>query len=140
MNTNQIPPTSSTEDSTLLGEKIKLGNDVHNEKYVVVMKIDGSAPERAGRFTPEQFIVWVQELTGRCEQLYSCYETGPSGYNLHRRLEKMGVTIHVIRPINGDEHGKNVKTDARDATQMVLCLDGYLRGNHRSFSTVRGST
>ncbi|MCC5022912.1 MAG: transposase [Candidatus Synoicihabitans palmerolidicus] len=120
-----------------MGEVIKLGIDVHIEKYVVVMKIDGSAPERAKRFTPEQFIVWVHELAGRCDQLYSCYEAGPFGFNLHRRLQEMGVTNHVIRPINWDEHGKNVKTDARDATQMVLCLDGYLRGNHRSFSTVR---
>jgi hypothetical protein len=82
----------------------------------------------------------VQEFPGRCEQLYSCYKAGPFGYNLHRRLEKMGVTNHVIRSINGDEHGKNVKTDDPDATQMVPCLDGYLRGNHRSFSTVRGPT
>jgi transposase len=137
MTTNQIPPTSSADDSTPLGEVIKLGIDVHIEKYVVVMKIDGSAPARAKRFTPEQFMVWVEKLAGRCEQLHSCYEAGPFGYSLHRRLEKMGVTNHVIRPINWDEHGKNVKTDARDATQMVLCLDGYLRGNHRSFSTVR---
>jgi len=137
MTTNQIPPTSSAEDSSTLGEVIKLGIDVHIEKYVVVMKIDGSAPQRAKRFTPEQFMVWAQELTAKCEQLHSCYEAGPFGYSLHRRLTKMGVTNHVIRPINWDEHGKNVKTDARDATQMVLCLDGYLRGNHRSFSTVR---
>ena len=54
--------------------------------------------------------------------------------SLHRRLEKLGVTNHVIRPIDWDEHSKQVKTDA---TQMVLCLDGYLRGNQRSFSTVR---
>ena len=34
------------------------GIDVHIEKYVVVMKIDGSAPERAKRFTPEAFLDW----------------------------------------------------------------------------------
>ena len=137
MTTNQILPISSTKDLSPLGEVIKLGIDVHIEKYVVVMKIDGSAPARAKRFTPEQFIVWAQELTARCNQLYSCYEAGPFGFSLHRRLQKMGIINEVIRPINWDEHGKNVKTDARDATQMVLCLDGYLRGNARSFSTVR---
>ena len=109
MTTNQIPPTSSAEDSSTLGEVIKLGIDVHIEKYVVVMKIDGSAPQRAKRFTPEQFMVWAQELTAKCEQLHSCYEAGPFGYSLHRRLTKMGVTNHVIRPINWDEHGKAKK-------------------------------
>jgi transposase len=52
----------------------------------------------------------------------------------------MGVTNYVIRPINWDEHGKRVKTDKRDAHAMVLALDGYLRGNTRSFSVVRVPT
>ena len=120
MTTNQIPPHIIHRRFNTVGEVIKLGIDVHIEKYVIVIKIDGSAPARAKRFTPEQFMVWVEKLAGRCEQLYSCYEAGPFGYSLHRPLEKMGVTNHVIRPINWDEHGKNVKTDARDATQMVL--------------------
>jgi len=137
MNTKQISPTSSTAEPNKLGGVIKLGIDVHIEKYVVVMKIDGSAPQRAKRFTPAEFIEWAQALSTQCDELHSCYEAGPFGYTLHRRLTQMGVTNHVIRPINWDEHAKNVKTDARDATQMVLCLDGYLRGNPRSFSTVR---
>jgi len=137
MNTKQISPTSSTAEPNKLGGVIKLGIDVHIEKYVVVMKIDGSAPQRAKRFTPAEFIAWAQALSTQCDELHSCYEAGPFGYTLHRRLTQMGVTNHVIRPINWDEHAKNVKTDARDATQMVLCLDGYLRGNPRSFSTVR---
>lgn len=49
----------------------------------------------------------------------------------------MGVTNYVIRPINWDERGKRVKTDGRDATQMALALDSYLRGNDRSFSVIR---
>ncbi len=120
-----------------MGGVIKLGVDVHIESYVVVMKIDGSAPRRAKRFTPEEFLGWVRGVRERCDELHSCYEAGPFGYTLHRRLAKLGISNHVIRPINWDEHGQRVKTDARDATQMVLCLDGYLRGNPRSFSTVR---
>ncbi len=95
---------------------------MHIEKYVVVMKIAGSVLARAKRFTPEPFIGWVQGLTGRCEQLHSCSEAGPFGYSRHRCLTQMGVRNHVIGPINGDEHGKNVKTDARDATQIGAML------------------
>lgn len=137
MRTNQKSPTSSVQEPTRLGEVIKLGIDVHIECYVVVMKIDGSAPQRAKRFTPEEFLEWVRTVCEGCDELHSCYEAGPFGYSLHRRLEQLGISNHVIRPINWDEHGQRVKTDARDATQMVLCLDGYLRGNPRSFSTVR---
>lgn len=130
-------PTSSTEKLTRLGETIKLGLDVHLESYVVVMKIDGSAPLRAKRLTPEAFLIWIKQLRKRCDQLHTCYEAGPFGYSLHRQLTELGVTNYVIRPISWDTHGKKVKTDGRDATQMALCLDGYLRGNDRSFSVVR---
>ena len=130
-------PTSLEKDATRLGESIKLGIDVHIEKYVVVMKIDGSAPRRPKSFTPEDFLVWAEQLGKRCSSLHTCYEAGPFGYSLHRKLEAIDAVNYVIRPINWDAHGKRVKTDGRDATQMVLCLDGYLRGNDRSFSLVR---
>ncbi len=131
-------PTSSTRTTkNALGTVIKLGIDVHASTYVVVMKIDSSAPSRAKRMKPDIFLRWIKQLSTQCEQLQSCYEAGPFGYSLHRKLKAMGVNNHVIRPINWDTHGKKVKTDARDALQMVLSLDGYLRGNDRSFSVVR---
>ena len=131
-------PTSSTNDSkNALPGVIKLGIDVHASSYVVVMKVDSSAPLRAKKMKPEKFLRWIHELRGQCEELHSCYEAGPFGYGLHRKLSAMGVNNHVIRPINWDTHGQNVKTDARDAYQMALALDGYLRGNDRSFTVVR---
>ena len=133
----KTPPTSSRKNQPRLGEVIKIGIDVHLSCYVVTMKVDGSVPSRPRRFTPEAFMAWVTETTARCAQLYSCYEAGAFGYGLHRRLVALGVTNYVIRPMSWDEHGKRVKTDGRDATQMVLCLDGFLRGNERSFSVVR---
>lgn len=126
----------SETQSSALADTIKLGVDVHLESYVVVAKVDGSAPCRARRFTPDQFIGYVLELKKQCRQLFSCYEAGCFGYALHRKLLDMGVTNYVIRPVNWNEHGKRVKTDARDAAAMALCLDGYLRGNDRSFSVV----
>lgn len=123
-----------------IGESIKLGIDVHKNSYVVVMKVDCSAPERPKRFSPEKFLAWTSDLRDRCGQLHSCYEAGPLGYGLHRKLVEMGVSNHVIRPINWDESGKGVKTDGRDATAMALCLDGWLRGNARSFSEVKVPT
>lgn len=133
--------TSSTpKTQTSLPEVIKLGIDVHASSYVVVKKADGSAPERAKRMKPDDFLRWVYQLKQQCQSLYTCYEAGPFGYGLHRKLEAMGITNYVIRPINWDTHGKNVKTDARDALQMALSLDGYLRGNDRSFSVVRVPT
>ncbi|MEM9158156.1 MAG: IS110 family transposase [Verrucomicrobiota bacterium] len=129
--------TSDKKVATRLGESIKLGVDVHIDKYVVVMKIDGSAPSRPRSFAPEDFLAWAAELRRKCAALHSCYEAGPFGYGLHRKLQALGVVNYVIRPVSWDSYGKRVKTDGRDAAQMALCLDGYLRGNDRSFSVVR---
>lgn len=133
-----LNPTSPTNDNkNTLPRVIKLGIDVHASTYVVVMKVDSSAPTRAKKMPPEKFLRWVKDLRNECEALHSCYEAGPFGYGLHRKLLALGVKNCVIRPINWDTHGQKVKTDARDAHQMVLALDGYLRGNDRSFTVVR---
>ena len=131
-------PISSSFIKNLCAQTIKLGVDAHLNNYVVVVKVDASVPMRARRFNSEgRLLAFVRELQAKCQQLYCCYEAGPFGYSLHRRLESMGVINYVIRPINWDEHSKRVKTDNRDATEMVLALDGYLRGNPRSFSVIR---
>ena len=132
--------TSSRNNEAWLGDAIKLGIDAHKSSYVVVMKIDCSAPQRPRRFSPEKFLGWVAGLVARCGAVHSCYEAGPLGYGLHRRLLGMGISNHVIRPVNWDESGRGVKTDGRDATAMALCLDGWLRGNARSFTEVKVPT
>ena len=135
---NKKAPISSSFIKNLCAETIKLGVDAHLNAYVVVIKVDSSAPMRARRFASEDlFLSFVRQLQGRCRQLYCSYEAGPFGYRLHRRLESMGVINYVIRPINWDEHGRRVKTDNRDATEIAQALDGYLRGNRRSFSVIR---
>lgn len=130
-------PMPSKKNNNLIGEVIELGVDVHADSYVIVAKVDASSPERARKMSPQQFLSWVGQVRQNCARLYCCYEAGPFGFGLHRQLLELEVTNYVIRPINWDEQGKNTKTDKRDATQMVLALDGYLRGNDRSFSVVR---
>ncbi len=119
---------------------IKLGVDVHLDRYVVVRQIDGGAPQPAQRFSPEQFLAWVKKQTELAEKVYSCYEAGPFGYSLHRKLATLGVTNYVVRPRDWDEYGQKVKTDKRDAKQLVLHLDRYLAGNRDAFCVVRVPT
>jgi len=119
---------------------IKLGIDVHLDRYVVVRQIDGGAPQPPQRFSPRQFLEWAKKQTALAQQVYSCYEAGPFGYGLHRQLKEWGITNYVIRPRDWDEYGKKVKTDKRDAQQMVLSLDRYVAGNHEAFCVVRVPT
>jgi transposase len=116
---------------------IKLGIDVHLERYVVVRQIDGATPQPAQTFTPTQFLAWAKKQTELAAQVYSCYEAGPFGYSLHRKLAALGVTNYVVRPRDWDEYGRKVKTDKRDAKELVLNLDRYLGGNRKAFCVVR---
>jgi transposase len=118
-------------------QTIKLGIDVHLDRYVVVRQIDGGAPQPGQRFSPAEFVQWAKKQTQVAHQVYSCYEAGPFGYSLHRQLSALGLTNYVVRPRDWDEYGQKVKTDQRDARELVLSLDRYVSGNTKAFCVVR---
>src|SRR5213593_2727602 len=116
---------------------IKLGIDVHLDRYVVVRILDGGTPQPPQRFGPPAFLLWVAKQIRLAEKVFTCYEAGPFGYSLHRKLEKMGAVNYVVRPRDWDEYGQKVKTDKRDAKQLALHLDRYVSGNDEAFCVVR---
>jgi transposase len=119
---------------------IKLGVDVHWREYVVVRQIDGTSPQPAQRFAPEAFVAWVAKQVQQADVVHCCYEAGPFGFVLHRRLIGLGVKNLVVRPRNWDEYGKGVKTDRRDALALVSCLDRYVAGNTEALTSIRVPT
>ena len=119
---------------------IKLGVDVHWRDYVVVRQIDGTPPQPAQRFTPDAFVAWAAKQVQQAEVVHCCYEAGPFGFVLHRRLIRLGVKNLVVRPRNWDEYGKHEKTDRRDALALVSCLDRYVAGNTEALSSIRVPT
>src|SRR6266404_5643870 len=134
-------PTQANHDVPEPKSKtIKLGIDVHLDRYVVVRILDGGTPQPPQRFGPAEFLLWVAKQITLAEKVFTCYEAGPFGYNLHRQMAKMGATNYVVRPRDWDEYGKKVKTDKRDAQQLALHLDRYVSGNHDAFCVVRVPT
>lgn len=136
MKTNKKTPTSQKQTKVKAGV-IKLGMDIHKSKYVVVMQVDGSAPQRAKSMSPEMFLMWIRQQLKQADELHSCYEAGCFGYGLHRKLVALGVSNLVVRPRNWDEYGQRVKTDNRDAAELCSNLDRYLAGNKRALTVVR---
>ncbi len=116
---------------------IKLGIDVHGQRYVVVRQIDGATPQPAQAFAPAEFLRWVAKQKELAENVYTCYEAGPFGYGLHRQLTALGITNYVVRPRDWDEYGQKVKTDKRDAKALALNLDRQVAGNEKAFCVVR---
>ena len=62
---------------------IKLGIDVHLDRYVVVRLIDGGTPQPPQRFGLMEFLLWVAKQLTLAEKAFTCYEAGPVGYGLH---------------------------------------------------------
>ena len=116
---------------------IKLGVDVLWREHVVVRQIDGTAPQPAQRFAPEAFVAWVAKQAAQADVVHCCYEAGPFGFALHRRLVGLGVRNLVVRPRNRDQYGTKVKTDRRDALALVSCLDRYVAGNTEALASIR---
>lgn len=118
----------------------KLGLDCHAASITVARQWDGCNPQPPQKFTVAKFLKGVEELVKKGHPVISCYEAGPTGFWLHRKLEGLGVTNYVICPTRLDSRGKGVNTDKTDATELVVRLDRYVAGNRKTFSVVRVPT
>lgn len=119
---------------------LKLAIDAHWTEHVVAMQYDGTHPKPPQRFTPAKFLDWVQKQIKQGWQIISCYEAGPFGFVLHRKLQALGVTNHVICPRDWDDNNKRVKTDRADALSMLNALDRFVAGNPRALALVHVPT
>src|SRR5580698_7651795 len=131
---------SSNQDAqTLPGARarvIKLGLDIHSSLIVVVRQVDEQASQPPQRFSEEGFIGFVHRQLAHADNVHSCYEAGPFGFVLHRRLVAMGVCNLVVRPRDWSTYGERVKTDGRDAGALCSCLDRNLSGNQGALAVV----
>jgi transposase len=116
---------------------IKLGIDVHQDFYVVVMQEGGTNPKPAQRFRKEAFLHWVAKLTKEGAELHAVYEACGFGFGLQRQLTALGIQCQVVCPQKLDERNKRVKTDGLDAKALCLKLDRFVQGNRAALALVR---
>ena len=87
---NPVPASQAAPQGVKPHRLIKLGVDVHLREYVVARQLDGLAPQSAQRFSPEAFVAWVAKQVQQADVVHCCYEAGPFGFGLHRRLLRAG--------------------------------------------------
>jgi transposase len=116
---------------------IKIGLDVHLRVYVAVAQSDHLLPKAARRFTPPEFLPWVERLLCQGHTVHVVYEACGFGFGLYRRLVAAGAHAYVIAPRKLDEGHTRVKTDPRDATTLCQRLSRYLEGNTRELAVIR---
>src|SRR5262245_12778027 len=116
---------------------IKLGIDVHQDFYVVVMQEGGSNPKPPQRFHKQAFLLWAAKLKSRAAEVHAVYEACGFGFSLQRQLSQLSIHCYVSCPKKLDEHNKLLKTDSLDAKALCLRLDLFVRGNRESLAMVR---
>ena len=102
-------------------DAIFLGMDVHKDSISVgILNPGREGPDVEKIFHDEES---VRRLIGRFPErglLRSCYEAGPTGYDLARLLGSMGVACEVIAPsMIPKAPGDKVKTDSRDCRRLA---------------------
>ncbi len=102
-----------------------VGLDVHKDSIVIAVAEQGrDAAREVGTF-PSDWVSLEKQLRRLSVgfTLKLCYEAGPTGFELHRRLVEAGYDNQVIAPsLIPKKPGERIKTDRRDAAKLARCL------------------
>ncbi|HEY2416837.1 MAG TPA: IS110 family transposase [Steroidobacteraceae bacterium] len=101
-----------------------IGLDVHKESIVVAVASGGLRGEvrEYGRIanTATALDRLLRKLGGAGVRLRFCYEAGPCGYGIQRRLSDQGHECVVVAPsLIPKRAGDRIKTDRRDAASLA---------------------
>lgn len=119
--------------------KVYIGIDAHKESNVVALAFSGQGdPELYGKASADlkAFEAVLRKIMKKYdlskEDVALCYEAGPTGFVLARRLLKLNFECIVVAPSKiPTQSGDRVKTDRRDARKLArLFRAGELSGIH----------
>jgi len=105
-----------------------LGLDVHSEKNAIAYALEGSREQATyygscGASVPNTEVTLrrlAKKLGVNFKDLKVCYEAGPTGFVLARRLIHLGLECIVIAPTKTERKpGEKVRTDRRDAKKLA---------------------
>lgn len=107
---------------------VYVGLDVHKDT-IAIATARGREPASVLEIIRHDWLSLIQVL-GRIaprERLRLCYEAGPTGFDLARRLNQGGYWCQVVAPsLVPTAPGNRIKTDRRDAIRLAQ----FLRSGH----------
>jgi transposase len=102
-----------------------VGLDVHKDSIAVAVAESGREPARLLETIPadELLLLKLLDRLGPKARLRVCYEAGPTGYRLARRLNEQGICCVVVAPsLVPIQKNRRIKTDRRDAVKLAHFL------------------
>ncbi len=99
-----------------------VGLDVHQDSISVAVAENGREPARLLETIPadEWLLLKVLDRLGPQSRLRVCYEAGPTGYGVARRLNEEGICCVVVAPsLVPTAKNRRIKTDRRDAVRLA---------------------
>jgi transposase len=100
---------------------VHLGMDVSRDSIsVAILPADRDTAVVDKISSDSESVRRLIKRVGRPKGIWACYEAGPTGYDLYRLLNSMGVRCDVVAPsLVPKGRGDRVKTDKRDARRLA---------------------
>ena len=106
--------------------RVYIGLDVHKDTITIAVARFGREAAMNWKTIPHDVVRLKKALNlllNEGEHLRVCYEAGPTGFGLCRRLREAGIDCIVVAPsLVPGKPGDHVKTDRRDAAKLAHFL------------------
>jgi transposase len=125
-----VPVKQHEQANTPMKKELYLGLDVHQEWILTAVAQEGRRGDvrdtgaiRTDLHAVEKWVGRLRKVHGKEVLLRACYEAGPCGFGIARRLKQLGVECEVVAPsMTPTRTGDRVKTDKRDARKLARLL------------------
>lgn len=137
-NTKEISTERALGQATVsLGKDLFVGIDTSKVWQVVTRLDPADGKKPAEKMHTDTLLKRVAGWIKQGFKVHCVYETGPTGFDLARRLIALGATCLVVRAKRTERYGRKRKNDRMDSRHLVEDLAAHYFGRTGLLKSVR---